>query len=332
MYLKITLQSQYQGPNSNPGPFNIVANPGGYTFNGVSKGQLISGYYIDVPNSVTGGTIISNGYCTNSINWTAPPMLTPTATVTPGLSPTPTPTKTPTRTPTPGLSPTPTNTITPTNTASSTPKYRQIQLGNAIGESTSALACAITTGLSKYIDYTRTISAGLPIFNDTTLTVPTNYPYNDTWIMLYDTTGANGVNGGKRYAVKFDNQGLVNNIIDCTNNLPPSPTPTSTITPTITPTNTVTPTPSTTPYPKTHTLITYGATEGSTCVASGATLTSVYSFCNTLGYGCLVYNNRETLTPLTGYNFISVQGTVFNIDSETGIMGLDTSFQCGQQL
>ena len=332
MYLKITLQSQYQGAEYNPGPFNIVANPGGYTFNGVTKDELIIGYYIDVPNSVTGGTITSNGYCTNTINWIAPAIISPTPTSSVTPTNTPTSTVTPTNTPTTGLSPTPTSTVTPTNTPTRIPTYRTITLGNAIGESTSTLACNITSGLSKYIDYTRTISAGLPIFNDTSLTISTNYPYNDTWVMLYDQIGPNGVNGDKRYAVKFDNQGLINNIVDCSTGLAPSPTPTATPTATPTVTPTITPTPSTTPYPKTHTLVTYGTTEGSTCVTSGATQTSVYSFCQTLGYGCLVYSNRETLTPLTGYNFISVQGTVFNIDSTTGIMGNSTSFQCGQEL
>jgi hypothetical protein len=72
IYLKITLKSEYTGSGSNPGPFNITANPGGLTFNNVSKTELASGYYINVPDTVTGGTITATGVCTNSIPWIAP--------------------------------------------------------------------------------------------------------------------------------------------------------------------------------------------------------------------------------------------------------------------
>ena len=308
MYLKITLQSQYQGSGFNPGPFNIVANPGGYTFNGISKTQLISGYYIDVPNSVTGGTITSNGYCTNTITWSAPTITTPDT----SPSPTPTNTVTPTNTATPGTSPspTPTNTVTPTNTGTPAPTYRVISLGNAIGETTSALACAITTGLSKYIDYTRTISAGLPIFNDKTLTVPTNYPYNDTWVMLYDQIGPNGVNGLKRYAVKFDSQGLVEYYVDCSSTPDTSPTPTAT----------VTPTPSTTPLPNSYQNVQTGNTLESICITSGL-LPTVYSFDSPLQIGSIIYTNSDTLTPLTDVLYINVSnGNKYRINTGTGVI------------
>jgi hypothetical protein len=361
MILKITLQSQYQGSGFNPGPFNIVANPGGYTFNGVSKSELISGKYITVADSVTGGTITSNGYCTNSINWSAPPIVTPSPTPTTGIStsPTPTSTVTPTNTPTTGIStsPTPTSTVTPTNTPTRgtspsptptstvtptvtpttgtspsptptstvtptpAPSYRQIQLGNPTSTG-STEACGVTSGNNKFIPYTREISAGLVIYNDNALTERTYSSNPGNWSMLYDTTGANGVNGGKRYAVQFDGSGNVNNLVDCSSTPSPSPSPTSTSTPN--PTPTVTPTVTPTPLPNSYQDVRYGTTSGSTCSAGGVT---VYSF-NTPGVGSIIYSNQTLLTPLTGYNFILIQGLIFTINSSTGELLTETSLTC----
>lgn len=72
IFLKITLKSEYTGSGSNPGPFTIVAQPGGKTFNNVTKESLAAGHYIQVPDTVTGGTITATGVCTNSIPWLAP--------------------------------------------------------------------------------------------------------------------------------------------------------------------------------------------------------------------------------------------------------------------
>jgi hypothetical protein len=345
MFLKITLQSQYQGSGFNPGPFNIVANPGGYTFNGVSKSELISGKYIEVPNTVTGGTITSNGYCSNTINWSAPTSgttssPTPTATVTPTNTPTsgttssPTPTATstvtPTNTPTSGTtsSPTPTatSTVTPTPTRTGTPSYRQIQLGNPTS-SGSTEACGVLSGNIKYILYTREISADLVIYDDNALTVRTysGDPNPGKWSMLYDTTGANGVNGGKRYAVQFDGSGNVNNLVDCSSTPNSSPTPTST----------VTPTPSTTPLPNSYQLPQYGTTTGSTC--GTIFQPTVYSFCQVLGDGCLIYSDRENLTPLTGQTYFRIDNYLFRISSTTGILSDDFNsnqgdYDCANQI
>ena len=127
--------------------------------------------------------------------------------------------------------PIPTNMVTPTPTVIPLPMYREVLLSNPPGESTAKNCCTITTGLPKYIDYTVEISAGLVIYNDIALTERTyiTNPYGNKYAMIYDPTGANGVNGGKRFSVKFDSNGIVNNHIDCITKIP-KPTPTITLT------------------------------------------------------------------------------------------------------
>jgi hypothetical protein len=124
--------------------------------------------------------------------------------------------------------PIPTNMVTPTPTVIPLPTYREILLSNPNGESTAKNCCKITTGLPKYIDYTVEISAGLVIYNDIALTERTyiTNPYGNKYAMIYDPIGTNGVNGGKRFSVKFDNDGTVNNHIDCVTKIPkPTSTP-----------------------------------------------------------------------------------------------------------
>lgn len=115
------------------------------------------------------------------------------------------------------------------NNISPLPMYREVLLSNPNGESTAKNCCKITTGLPKYIDYTVEISAGLVIYNDIALTerTYTTNPYGNKYAMIYDPIGANGVNGGKRFSVKFDSNGTVNNHIDCITKIP-NPTPTLT--------------------------------------------------------------------------------------------------------
>jgi hypothetical protein len=136
-----------------------------------------------------------------------PGAATPTATATPTNTPTATPTNTPTNTGT--FTNTPTNTLTATPT--STPIARPIILSNPPGVATSGEACAITTGLTKYINSTFAITNGLVIYNDTGLITKTytNDPYSGNYAMLYDT------NNSLRYAVTFDSSGNVNTVISC---------------------------------------------------------------------------------------------------------------------
>jgi hypothetical protein len=116
----------------------------------------------------------------------------------------------------------PIETPIPTNMVTPSPIYREVLLSNTNGESTAKNCCKITTGLPKYIDYTVEISAGLIIYNDIALTerTYTTNPYGNKYVMIYDPFGANGVNGGKRLSIKIDNDGTVNNHIDCVTKTP----------------------------------------------------------------------------------------------------------------
>lgn len=108
------MPSIYSGATYIAGPFNIS----GITWEGevfslgqnITKTELLSGYTLSVDNKLTGGTIVSVGFCDNGTNWTLP--ITP--------SPTPTLTNTPTNTVTPTITVSPTNTVTPTNTPTNT--------------------------------------------------------------------------------------------------------------------------------------------------------------------------------------------------------------------
>jgi hypothetical protein len=113
----------------------------------------------------------------------------------------------------------------------------------------------------------------------------------------------------------------------------PTPTPTPTATSGLTPTPTPTGTPTPTPSPTTSFLTTYtgcgrGTTEPSTCfdVINDRTF---YSDCNTFtfGSGCYVYVDTFP-NPLTGYNFVQINGATWAINSASGIItGLATE-QC----
>jgi len=141
--------------------------------------------------------------------------------------------------------------------------------------------------------------------------------------------------------------GSSNNYGSCNTTPTPTPTitPTKTVTPTVTPTNTVTPTPTVTsgltptptatgtPTPTPPSLTTYtgcgrGATESSTC-ADAANNRTFYSDCGPFDFavGCYVYVDTFP-NPLTGYNFVQINGATWAINSSTGIItGLATE-QC----
>ena len=89
--------------------------------------------------------------------------------------------------------------------------YREIQLSSPPGESTVLGTCSITTGLTKYIDSTWSITNGLRIYDDPQLTLFTynSNEYGANYGMLYD------VENGLRYAVTFDGSGLVNTVNAC---------------------------------------------------------------------------------------------------------------------
>jgi hypothetical protein len=198
---------------------------------------------------------------------TQTPSITPTNTQTPTpsitASPTPsvTPTKTPTNTPSITPSATPTNTppVTPTNTPSITPSItpskstisKAILVSNP--NASTYDACAVTTGTTKYIDITWSITNGLIIYDDTRLVTRT-YNSNPGG---YTTI----ISGANKYIVTFDVSGNVDTVTDCTT-LPtqtPTPSVTPTKTPTQTPTRTQTPTPTNTRTPTPSPL--YGTVE-----------------------------------------------------------------------
>jgi hypothetical protein len=106
------------------------------------------------------------------------------------------------------------------------------------------------------------------------------------------------------------------------------PTPTDTPTPTPTP-PTDTPTPTPTPIPLfTYTGSGYGNTPSEVCFdASENGGRTLYSECDTFEFGinCIVF---EFSNPLTGYNYVQMNGQTWNINSSTGqITGLAT-LQC----
>jgi len=119
--------------------------------------------------------------------------------------------------------------------------------------------------------------------------------------------------------------------------LPPTPTPTPIVTgptPTAT-TSGPTPTPGPSPTPTSTTVTTYeytGCGRGNiiseTCfdVLNNRTF---YSNCNSLslGVGCYVYIDTFP-NPLTGYNFVQINGSTWNMNSTTGQITALASEQC----
>jgi hypothetical protein len=91
------------------------------------------------------------------------------------------------------------------------PPSRQILLSNPPGAPSQSEACLISTGLPKYISASFAITNGLIIYNDLTLTQKTynSNPYGSNYAMLFDPLN------NKRYAITFDNNGVVNTVWDC---------------------------------------------------------------------------------------------------------------------
>jgi hypothetical protein len=277
-------------------PANVGNN--GYSYSANSTGNLV---YFDA--RIIGCTNILSGSVTS-----CDPVSTPTVTPisTPITSPVTTPVTTPVSTPT----------VTPVSTPVSTPvtpvapAFRAIQLAPPTTSSSSD-ACGITSGSTKYIGYTSTISTGLVIYNDNTLTTRTYSTNPGNWSMLFDTTGANGINGNKRYAVQFDGSGNVSNVVDC-----------ATITPVATPVTTPVATPVSTPVTPTPVTIN-GYQYNVTVCSSGGTSTIVASASNlVIGnvYSTSTVNGeiRECYTITSSATGVSTSGATFNLISSCG--------------
>ena len=173
-----------------------------------------------------------------------------------------------------------------------TPTYRTIQLGNPPGDNTTAAACAITSGLTKYISYSFAITNGLVIYDNSSLSTQTynSDPYGGNYAMLYDT------NAGFRYAVTFDSAGVVATVYDCLGGspVPPSPTPPSPTPPSPTPPSPTPPSPTPTPATYSFTLA-YDASGGVNACTNYGTYTNMstkWSTSNSIGSGTYLYNTQ----------------------------------------
>jgi hypothetical protein len=197
-----------------------------------------------------------------------------------------------TPTPTPTATGTPI-TPTPTPTATPVPQELIVYTGNSLNT-----ACTSSTPTTVY--HTGALQVGTILYLNSNYTNPVQ-PI--TYLKQYDN---------QVYVVGIESieDGTVTEIVAC-------------------PTATPTPTPTPTPGPlTTYTGCGYGSTESSTCfdVNNNRTL---YSNCNSLSFGinCIVYVDTFP-NPLTGYDFVSINGSVWAINSSTGaITGLATE-QC----
>ena len=256
---------------STPGPFNVYLSGSGtlslYAAN-VSKTQLSSGYIVEFADGIpSSSVVISNAAygCATEENLPFPtltPSITPSISVTPGATPsvsvsltpgasvtpsvsfipgasvTPSISITPSVTPssTIGSSTTPTPTVSPSRTPSITPSisYKELKLSNPPGNDSVSATCAITSGLTYYYDSNWTITNGLVIYTNTSLTTRlyTSNPLAEGYYLWLQD-----VSTGSTYAVTFDSSGNVNTVSDCS--AIPSPTPSISIS--------VTPTPSPVP-------------------------------------------------------------------------------------
>ena len=172
------------------------------------------------------------------------------------------------------------------------PTYRTIQLGNPPGDNNTAAACAITSGLTKYISYSFAITNGLVIYDNSALSTQTynSDPYSGNYAMLYDT------NAGFRYAVTFDSAGVVNTVYDCLGGspVPPSPTPPSPTPPSPTPPSPTPPSPTPTPATYSFTLA-YDASGGVNACTNYGTYTNMstkWSTSSSIGSGTYLYNTQ----------------------------------------
>lgn len=194
------------------GPFNLYSNVDSYVTafqTNVAKSLLVAGYTSTVvPASTTTVRVKSTGVCTNYVDLYITGSGTTTTTTTSGGG---------------GTTTTTTTGSSPTTTTTTTLAYRSILLSNPPGEATSAGACAIVSGLTKYISSSFAITNGLIIYNDIALTSQTytSDPYTGNYAMLYDN------NSGLRYAVTFDGSGVVNTVVSCGSSLTTTTTTTA---------------------------------------------------------------------------------------------------------
>jgi hypothetical protein len=257
------------------------------------------------------------------------------ATATPTPTPTPTETSTPTPTPTGTSTPTPTPTITgPTPTPSSTPV---------------PVPCVcveiVVTGATPGPE---PVLAGIDYTDCTFETIVEGFSTNGTRYRCINYTGGviqvNSYNG-LTYSIAsgFSCSGgtcptsiVITPTPTATSMVPtptstPVPPPTPTATPVPPPTATSTPVPEPTPTPEmlyTYTGCGRGTTVPGTCFDVNNNRT-FYSNCTSFDFtiGCAVYIDTFP-NPLTGYDYVYINGSTWNINSSTGIITGFASEQC----
>jgi len=216
----------------------------------VSKAQLSSGYIVEFADGIPSSSIvISNAAygCATEENLpfpTATPSITPSVSITPSKTPTisisstpgasltpsisATPSITPsitpsstigvsiTPTPSISISRTPSISITPSVTPSITPtpsiSYKELRLSNPPGNDSTAAACALSSGLTYYYSPGWTITNGLVIYTNTSLTTRlyTSNPLAEGYYLWLQD-----ISTGLTYAVTFDSGGDINTVYNC---------------------------------------------------------------------------------------------------------------------
>lgn len=90
----------------------------------------------------------------------------------------------------------------------------------------------------------------------------------------------------------------------------------------------ISPTPTPTPPPSTSWTVRYATNEGDVCGALEFTVYTIVGASFTTGD--TVYSDSGLTTPLVGFNFIVelITGTIYNINSGTGVIGAPTGNSC----
>ena len=255
---------------------------------------------------------------------TATPTPTPTATGAPATAtPTPTPTATgvpPTDTPTPTPTATglpPTDTPTPTPTSTPTPTPFQTTFSGYVSLVNGPTACGggeygavnVTVQGTSLCTLTKVLGLSSPTYGNV---------YSD--MIVDDTFWVS--NGTDEREFKRDGSAQTGTAqTACT--ACPAPTATPSPTPTATPT----------PTPGAVTSFGgcgYGSTASGACNDAGINNRTLYSNCDGLsfGIGCAVYTNAGGTSPLTGYDFVYINLSTWDINSSTGIITALSSEQC----
>ena len=243
----------------------------------------------------------------------------------------------PTPTPTATNTPTPTATFTPTPTATPAPIdqcycYPVVVTGTTVPGPEPTVIATLTYNNCFGVQFVRAFTTGPGTYYQCIQTSGGVVQYN-----VLETSGIDQSYLNLTYLTGNCNTGY-----DCSGYVPaatPTPTPTATAVP---PTNTPTPTPTATPGGATPTptptattipLTTYtgcgrGNTLGGVC-DDAANNRTFYSDCGPFDFavGCYVYVDTFP-NPLTGYDYVYINGATWDINNSTGQITAFSSVQC----